>query len=255
MSGNVMLPRVLLRERVVILVAVAVIAALCWVYLLQLGHSMSDTAMPMSPRWTLLTFALTFFMWSVMMAGMMLPGATPMILTFAALRQRHADGTARRLAQTLFFVSGYLVVWSGVSLFATLLQWALDRLGLLSPMLATTSARLGSLLFVLAGLYQMTPVKHVCLRNCRSPFAFLFNRWRDGRNGALRMGMEHGAYCLGCCWLLMSLLFALGVMNLLWVAAITLFVFGEKLVRGGVWFTRIGGAAMMGYGIWLAVRA
>ena len=186
---------------------------------------------------------------------MMLPGATAMILTFAALRQRHADGSVRRLAQTLFFVSGYLVVWSGVSLFATSLQWALDRLGLLLPMLATTSARLGSLLFLLAGLYQMTPVKHACLRYCRSPFAFLFNRWRNGPNGALRMGIEHGVYCLGCCWLLMVLLFALGVMNLLWLAAITLFVFGEKLVRASVWFTRIGGAAMVGYGVWLAVRA
>jgi predicted metal-binding membrane protein len=167
-SGNVTLPRLLLRESVVILVAVAVIAALCWLYLLQLDRSMSDMAMPMSPRWTLSSLALTFFMWLVMMAGMMLPGATPMILTFAALRQRHVDGTVRRLAQTLFLVSGYLAVWSGVSLFATSLQCALDQLGLLSPMLATTSARLGSLLFLLAGLYQLTPAKHVCLRYCRS---------------------------------------------------------------------------------------
>jgi predicted metal-binding membrane protein len=257
MSESATLPRLMLRERVIILLAVAGVTALSWLYLLQLGRGMPDMAgmaMPMSPRWTPATFALTFAMWAVMMVGMMLPTAAPMILTFAALNRRKAQAF-QRVMPVLLFASGYLVVWTAFSLFATLLQWALDRLALLSPMLTTTNALIGGALFLAAGVYQLTPLKQACLRHCRSPFAFLFNRWRDGLSGALRMGVEHGAYCLGCCWLLMALLFVVGVMNLLWVAAITLFVFGEKLLRGGAWIARVSGVAMAVYGIWLVVQA
>jgi predicted metal-binding membrane protein len=257
MSESVTLPRLMLRERVIILLAVAGVTALSWLYLLQLGRGMPDMAsmaMPMSPRWTPATFALTFAMWAVMMVGMMLPSAAPMILTFAALNRRKAQAL-QRVMPVLLFASGYLLIWTAFSLFATLLQWALDRLALLSPMLTTTNALLGGALFLAAGVYQLTPLKQACLRHCRSPFAFLFNRWRDGLSGALRMGVEHGAYCLGCCWLLMALLFVVGVMNLLWVAAITLFVFGEKLLRGGDWIARISGVAMVAYGIWLVAQA
>ena len=260
MSESVTLPRLLLRERVIILLAVAGVTALSWLYLVELWRAMPDMsamtsmAMPMAPRWTPAAFALTFAMWTVMMVGMMLPSAAPMILIFAALH-RGIAAAVERLAPTLLFASGYLLVWTAFSLFATLLQWALDRLALLSPMLTTTNALLGGALFLFAGLYQLTPLKQACLRHCRSPFAFLFNRWRGGWFGALRMGAEHGAYCLGCCWLLMALLFVVGVMNLMWVAAITLFVFGEKLLRGGEWIARISGLAMAGYGIWLVVQA
>ena len=257
MSGGGTLPRLILRERVVILLALTGMTALSWLYLLQLGHTMPDMAgmaMPMTPRWTPAAFALAFAMWAVMMVGMMLPSAAPMILTFAALHQRKAEAAARSVP-TLLFVSGYLLVWGGFSLFATLLQWALDELELLSPTLTTTNALFGGALFLSAGVYQLTPLKQACLRHCRSPFAFLFNRWRDGGSGALRMGIEHGAYCLGCCWLLMALLFGVGVMNLLWVAAITLFVLGEKLLRGGAWIARVSGVAMAGYGIWLVAQA
>jgi predicted metal-binding membrane protein len=257
MSESATLPRLMLRERVIILLAVAGVTALSWLYLLQLGRGMPDMAgmaMPMSPRWTPATFALTFAMWAVMMVGMMLPTAAPMILTFAALNRRKAQAF-QRVMPVLLFASGYLVVWTAFSLFATLLQWALDRLALLSPMLTTTNALLGGALFLAAGIYQLTPLKQACLRHCHSPFAFLFNRWRDGLSGALRMGVEHGAYCLGCCWLLMALLFVVGVMNLLWVAAITLFVFGEKLLRGGAWVARLSGVAMAAYGIWLVAQA
>jgi predicted metal-binding membrane protein len=260
MSESGTLPRLLLRERAIILLAVTGVTALSWLYLVELWRAMPDMsamasmAMPMAPRWTPAAFALTFAMWTVMMVGMMLPSAAPMILTFAALHRRKA-AAVERLAPTLLFASGYLLVWTAFSLFATLLQWALDRLALLSPMLTTTNALLGGALFLFAGLYQLTPLKQACLRHCRSPFAFLFNRWRDGWFGALRMGAEHGAYCLGCCWLLMALLFAVGVMNLMSVAAITLFVFGEKLLRGGEWVARISGVAMASYGIWLVVQA
>ena len=256
MSGTAALPRLLLRQRVIILLAVTAVTALSWLYLLQLGRGMpgmGGMAMPMVPRWTPAAFALTLAMWVVMMVGMMLPSAAPMLLTFAALQRRKA-ATLGRVLPTLLFACGYLLVWGGFSLLATLLQWGLGRLALLSPMLTTTNALLGGAVFLLAGVYQLTPMKQACLRHCRSPFAFLFNQWRDGWSGALRMGVAHGAYCLGCCWLLMALLFVVGVMNLLWVAAITLFVFCEKLLRGGTWIARISGVAMAGYGIWLIAQ-
>lgn len=259
-----MRPPLLLRDRVVILAAVAAITGLSWLYLLQLDRGMTDStmpnlamsgmAMPMSPRWTPATFVLTFAMWAVMMVGMMLPSAAPMILTIAALYRRKLR-SVERMVPTLLFVCGYLLVWSAFALFAVMLQWSLVRLALLSPMLATTNAALGGAVFLLAGLYQLSPLKQTCLRHCRSPFSFLFTRWRDGWRGALAMGIEHGAFCLGCCWLLMALLFAVGVMNLLWVAVLTLFVFGEKLLRGGVWIARTSGVLMAAYGIWLVVQA
>jgi predicted metal-binding membrane protein len=256
MSGGATLARLALRERIIILLTITGVTALSWLYLLQLGHGMAhmaSMAMPMSPRWTPAAFGLTFAMWVVMMVGMMLPSAAPMILTFATLHQRKA-GAVERLVPTLLFASGYLLAWSGFSLFATMLQWALDRVALVSPMPSATSATLGGAVFLLAGAYQITPLKQACMRHCRSPFAFLFNRWQGGWKGALRMGAEHGAYCLGCCWLLMALLFVVGVMNLLWVATITLFVFGEKLLHSSAWITRISGVALAGYGIWLAVH-
>jgi predicted metal-binding membrane protein len=254
------LPRLILRERVIILLAVAGVTALSWLYLVELWRAMPDMstmakmAMPMAPRWTPLAFALTFAMWTGMMIGVMLPSAAPMILTFAALNRRKARAL-ERLLPTLTFASGYLLVWTAFSLAATLLQWALDRLGLLSPMLTTTNALIGGALFLAAGVYQLTPLKDACLTHCRSPFAFLFTRWRDGLSGALRMGIEHGGYCLGCCWLLMALLFVVGVMNLLWVAAITLFVLAEKVLRGGAWIARLSGVAMAAYGLWLIAQA
>lgn len=258
MSDGTALRHLLLRERVVVLAAVAGVAVLSWLYLLHLGSEMS--AMPdmpgmagmsgMTMPWTPAAFALTFAMWAVMMVGMMLPGAAPMILTFAALHRREPAVRDRWMPTTLF-ASGYLAVWTGFSLAATLLQWGLERLALLSPMTMATGTLLGGALFVAAGFYQFTPLKRACLRHCRSPFAFLLNRWRDGRAEAFAMGIEHGAYCLGCCWLLMALLFAVGVMNLLWVAAIALFVLAEKLLPAGAWVARASGVAMAGYGVWL----
>lgn len=255
------LPRLLLRERVVVWAAVAGVTLVAWLYLVLFDGGMPDmamggmagTGMPMpAMAWTPALFAVTFAMWAVMMVGMMLPSAAPMILTYAALHRNRA-AAAECTLPTLLFASGYLLVWTGFSAAATVLQWALDELALLSPMMSASSALLGGGLFVAAGLYQLTPLKQACLARCRSPFAFLFNRWRDGSGGALAMGIEHGAFCLGCCWLLMALLFAVGVMNLLWVAALALLVFAEKLVPGGVWVARVSGVAMVGYGVWLAV--
>jgi predicted metal-binding membrane protein len=243
-------------ERVVVLLALAGVTAIAWLYLFIARHDM-DTSMPgmddMPGMATPSAAPWVFAMWWVMMLGMMLPSAAPMILTFAALEQRKRE-REQPYVPTAMFVAGYLIVWGGFSLAATAAQWALQQGALLSPMLGLVSSVLGGALFMLAGIYQFTPLKHVCLRHCRSPFAFVLNHWRDGWGGALRMGASHGLYCLGCCWVLMALLFAVGVMNLLWVAVIAAFVFAEKLLPGGVWAGRIGGGAMAAFGVWLLAQ-
>jgi predicted metal-binding membrane protein len=244
------------RERVVIVLALAGVTAIAWLYLFFVGDDMADMAMPAMDGMPdmAMPFAASwvFAMWWVMMLGMMLPSAAPMILMFEAVQRRQRE-RERPYVPTAMFVAGYLVVWGGFSVAATAAQWGLQQGAFLSPMLGLASSTLGGLLFILAAIYQFTPLKHACLRQCRSPFAFVLNHWRDGWDGALRMGAGHGLYCLGCCWVLMALLFAVGVMNLLWVAAIAAFVFAEKLLPGGVWVGRIGGVAMAAFGVSLLV--
>jgi predicted metal-binding membrane protein len=245
----------LLRERWVILAALLGIAALCWLYLFIAAADMAAMdhmamAMPMEPT-AGVGLLLLFAMWWIMMIGMMLPSAAPMILTFSSINRR------RRLRDqpfvpTAIFVAGYLLAWGGFSAMATLGQWGLEQAAWLSPMDMTTTSRwLGGVLFLAAGIYQLTPLKQSCLRACRSPFDFVVNRWRDGEVGALRMGLAHGVYCLGCCALLMVLLFAVGVMNLLWVAVLAVVVLVEKLLPLGDWTARVVGAGLVGYGLWL----
>jgi predicted metal-binding membrane protein len=153
------------------------------------------------------------------------------------------------------FTSGYLIAWGLFGVIATLADWGLERAALISPMGGRLTPILGAVVVIVAGIYQLTPLKTVCLTHCRSPFGFVLNHWRDGGVGALRMGVEHGLYCLGCCWFLMALLFAAGIMSLLWMAAITVFVFLEKLLPGGEWIARISGLAMLGFAIYLASQA
>ena len=242
-------------QRAVILAALAAIAALAWLYLFLAAADMTaamagmDRSMVMplrGPTERLLLFA----MWWVMMVGMMLPSVAPVILTFATVnRNRAARGEP--YVPSALFTAGYLLAWGGFSLAATLAQEALERANLISPMdMMTNSRLLGGLLFLAAGLYQFAPVKLACLRFCRSPLDFVVNHWRDGPGGAVRMGLTHGLYCLGCCWVLMLLLFVGGVMNLLWVAFLGVVVLVEKL-SAGPWMGRIGGALMMIYGAWL----
>jgi predicted metal-binding membrane protein len=249
------------RDRSIILLAVLGVTGIAWLYLLAIGQGMPDMAMddmpdmamPMTSPWTRATVVLTFAMWWVMMIGMMAPSAAPMAVTFATLnRSKRARG--QTFVPTSIFLLGYLIVWGTFSVAATLTQWTLDNVALLSPRLAASSPILGGMIVILAGLYQFTPLKQACLRNCRSPFAFVLNHWRDGWSGALRMGLEHGGYCLGCCWMLMGLLFVVGVMNLLWVAALTGFVFVEKLLPGGQWIGKVGGGVMLGFGVFLLTR-
>jgi predicted metal-binding membrane protein len=246
--------RLLRHERGIVLAALVGVTVVAWVYLVIAQQSMDmpmppmddmpDMAMPFPTGWV-------FAMWWIMMLGMMLPSAAPMILTFEALQRRKRE-RHEAYVPTAIFVAGYLLVWGAFSLAATGAQWALQQAALLSPTLALEAPLLGALVFVLAGIYQWTPLKTVCLRHCRSPFGFLLSQWRDGWSGALRMGARHGLYCLGCCWVLMLLLFAFGVMNLVWVAAVAAFVFAEKLLPGGIWIGRAGGIAAIGFGAWLA---
>jgi predicted metal-binding membrane protein len=243
------------RDQVVIILALCGVTALAWVWLAMLAADMADMAgdmtdmvMPLTDAWTASYVSLTFAMWWVMMLGMMLPSAAPMILTFATLnRNKRARG--QTFIPTSIFLLGYLIAWGGFSAVATLAQWALDRFVLLTPMVSIGSSLFGGALLITAGIYQFTPLKQACLRGCRSPFAFLLNHWRDGWIGALRMGLAHGAYCIGCCAVLMALLFLAGAMNLLWVAALASFAVAEKLLPGGMWIGRAGGIAMLGFGV------
>jgi predicted metal-binding membrane protein len=245
----------MLRQRVVIGAALAGLTALCWLYLFVAAADMRAMGamampMPMEPKGAV-DIVLLLLMWWVMMAGMMLPSAGPMILTFATINRRRR-AHAQPYVSTALFAAGYLLAWGGFSVAATLAQWGLERLALLSPMdMTTTSARLGGLLFIAAGLYQLTPLKQACLLVCRSPFDFVVNHWQDGASGALRMGISHGLYCLGCCWILMALLFVGGVMNLLWVAVLAAVVLIEKLFPLGVWMARISGLLLAAYGVGL----
>jgi predicted metal-binding membrane protein len=243
------------RQRVVIVAALAGIVALAWLYLFFAAADMTDAMAGMDRAMAMPTkgavdLLLLFAMWLVMMAGMMLPGVAPVILTFATVnRSRRARGEP--YVPAALFTAGYLLAWAGFSLAATLAQGALERAALLSPIdMTLDSRRLGGLLFLAAGLYQFTPLKLACLSFCRSPLDFVVNHWRDGPGGALRMGVTHGLYCLGCCWILMLLLFVGGAMNLLWVAALAGVVLVEKLTAGP-WLGRIGGVVLAAYGVWL----
>lgn len=204
--------------------------------------------------WTLTTFALMFVMWWIMMIGMMVPSAAPMILLFARIERKNASDKDPNL-RCGFFTLGYLVTWLSLCVIATVLQWALVKAALLSAMMDSSSYLLSAAIIAAAGLYQLTTLKEACLSYCRSPIQFLSTHWRSGNNGAFRMGMNLGAYCIGCCWALMSLLFVGGVMNLLWVAALAVFVLLEKVVPQGPWISRGSGLAMAGFSIVLFLQA
>ncbi len=235
------------RDRLAVLMALVGVTSLAWLYLLRMSADM-QTSTPMEMMavrpWDLVDFGLVFLMWAIMMVGMMVPTAIPMTLMYAAVARKAArDQTP--VPPTIVFASGYVVVWTLFSVLAALAQWGFDRAAILSPMMVATSPALGGSLLIVAGAYQLTPFKRVCLEHCRSPAHFLSSHWRPGVIGAFRIGMEHGAFCVGCCWALMGLLFVGGVMNLLWVAAIAFFVLLEKLMPRGQVTSRMAGGALI----------
>jgi predicted metal-binding membrane protein len=216
-----------------------------------LGSGAESTAGMMAPAaWTLGYAGIMFTMWWIMMAAMMLPSAAPILLLFARINRKQKSA-GRPFISTGIFAAGYLVAWGGFSALATGLQWELECLGLLSPMMVTTSYWLGGTILVAAGVWQLTPIKGICLRHCRSPLGFLVQSWRPGRLGAFRMGLQHGSFCLGCCWFLMAVLFFGGIMNLFWIVGLAAFVLVEKTVPMGLWIGRIIGVAVAIWGVLL----
>jgi predicted metal-binding membrane protein len=252
MVGSSMIEGALRRDRVVVVFALLGVIVLAWGYML-LGAGMSVgemSSMAMArhePTWTPSYAGVVLAMWTVMMVAMMLPSAAPMILlygTIAKRRELKGDPTVG----TGVFCLGYITVWIGFSLAAVALQVELDRAQLLSPMMSVTSISVAGGVLIAAGIYQWTPLKQACLRRCRSPLEFLMTEWREGQVGALIMGLRHGLYCLGCCWMLMLLLFVGGIMNIGWIAALAALVLMEKVFPAGYWISRITGLLLVIWG-------
>lgn len=259
MAELLALEYLLRRDRLIVAVGLAAVVALAWVYLATgagMDASMADMSMDMDMPmpWSPAYAVLAFVMWWVMMIAMMVPSAAPAVLLFTTIRRKQ-EASVRPSVEAWIFVGGYLLIWAGFSLVAILAQWGLERAGLLSMAMASTSAVFGGVLLLAAGLYQFTPVKSACLRYCQSPVLFLSRYWRPGASGALRMGLRHGGYCLGCCWFLMALLFVGGVMNLAWIAGIALYVAAEKLLPIGRTLSRLAGVALCAAGAFLLARA
>ncbi len=211
------------------------------------GQSAAMDGMMVSGAWTVGYVAVIFFMWWVMMLGMMLPSAAPLLLLFARMMRKEKEKGAPYVA-TGVFAFGYVVMWAAFSAIATGAQWGLEASGLLSGIMVGTSAVLGAVLLIAAGIWQLTPLKHACLKHCRSPIGFLSAHWLPGRIGAFRMGLVHGAFCLGCCWFLMALLFYGGVMNLYWIIGLALYILIEKLLPAGARVGQLTGVALIVWG-------
>lgn len=259
---------VLKRDRVIVIAGLVAVTALAWMYMLHFASSMTslqvsrhggmdintmEMSMPRTQAWRSGDIVLIFIMWVVMMVAMMTPSVTPMILMVARVnRQREADQIP--IPTTIAFLLGYLMVWSSFSAGATLAQWGLHSAAILSTEMMSATPLLGGILLILAGMYQFTRLKRVCLSQCRTPLSFLMTEWREGTRGALIMGVRHGSYCVGCCWLLMTLLFAYGMMNLLWVALLAGCVLIEKVTPTGQWVSRAIGLLEIGWGTWLLIR-
>jgi predicted metal-binding membrane protein len=236
-------------ERAQLVSLLALVGAAGWAFVgwmtLDMGHPWVVLMMPTSAFWGPETVIAVGMMWAMMMVAMMLPSAAPMIATFDGL-ERRKTGPATEPWRTPVFVAGYLVIWIGFSVAATALQWSLQAMGLVTPMAESSSPWLTSGLLAIAGLYQFSPLKEVCLRYCRSPIGFLMMEWRPGVSGAWVMGLKHGSYCLGCCGAVMLLLFVAGAMNLAWIVFLTAIVAAEKLLPPTVWMTRaIGGLFLL----------
>jgi predicted metal-binding membrane protein len=257
------------RERLIVGGCLALIVLAAWWYLFQTrttmpgmdmsgmnnmpGMDMAGMAMPGPQEWGATAILLLFVMWTVMMVAMMVPSAAPMVLAFLSVNQRR-QSAGRQFVPVGIFLAGYLAIWTAYSAVATLAQWGLHKATLLSPAMAATSPFLNGGLLIAAGIFQWTPLKHMCLRGCRSPLSFLMSEWRDGKAGAFIMGLRHGSYCVGCCWVLMALLFVAGVMNLLWVAVIAIFVMAEKTLPRGELLGHVTGAALVAAGVALMAR-
>jgi predicted metal-binding membrane protein len=257
MSASPLSVEVFKRDRAIVALGLAGIGILSWIYLIYLDWGMRHmdvgmdmVIMPAMQHWSAWDLVLVFLMWVIMMIAMMVPAASPVILLFAEIKRRRSEEHGTFVA-TGQFLLGYLTAWASFSALATLAQWGLLTAALVSPMMESRSNVLGGGLLLIAGLFQFSRWKYACLAHCRSPMGFLATEWRDGSWGAFRMGLKHGGYCLGCCWALMGLLFAFGVMNLVWVAAISTFVLLEKITPANQLVSRISGLLFICWAAWI----
>jgi predicted metal-binding membrane protein len=247
-----LLERALRHDRILVVAGMLAVVVLSWAYLLAGAGTMQEMdgmLMPMSSGpWTLDHVLTMLLMWAVMMAAMMLPSAAPMILLYATIA-RGRGASSMQATSSGIFAAGYVTTWSAFSLGAVALQYVLERFALLSPMMETTSKTLAGGILIVAGIYQWSPLKKTCLQGCRSPLDFVLTHWRPGARGAFVMGLQHGMYCVGCCWMLMLLLFVGGIMNLGWIAGLAILVLVEKLAPAGHWIGRGAGILLAGWGI------
>jgi predicted metal-binding membrane protein len=246
------------RDRIIVALGLFGGTAIAWICMfgmagggLGLNLGVCCVSGPFMNAWNVLNLVLIFMMWTVMMMAMMVPSESAIILMFAAMN-RERRKQQQPFISTGAFLLGYLVAWTAFSAFATLAQWGLHTATSFSHIMAINNRILGGALLFAAGAFQLTPLKYACLTRCRSPLSFLMNEWREGTRGALIMGLRRGIYCIGCCWLLMSLMFVVGVMNLLWMAVITVFVLLEKVIPRGFWISRIAGLLLILWGTWMA---
>ncbi len=258
------LERSLKRDRLIVVAGLSSVVVLAAIYtLLGVGMPMSAITMTQmaiempgmmmaSAEWTPGYALMVFLMWWVMMIAMMVPSAAPTVLFYAALARKNKNAN-KPYAAVSIFLAGYLFVWGFFSLVSTAVQWSLVSIGQMSGMMEITQAPLAGALLVLAGLYQVSPLKQACLRHCQHPVIFFMHNWKSGSWGALRMGMQNGWFCLGCCWVLMALLFVGGVMNLIWIAALAIFVGIEKLAAGLPWLSMLSAVALILGGLALAL--
>ena len=248
---------VLKRDRWIVLAALALLTALAWGVMTREARGMSPGAgacccmmAPDTNPWDAGALPPLFFMWAEMMVAMMIPSAAPMILTFAMVQRKRRE-QERPYVPTGLFLAGYLLAWTIFSAFAAAAQWILHAKALLTPMMASNNSIFGGAILAAAGIFQFTPLKNACLVRCRSPLHFLLTDWREGKPGALVMGLKHGAYCTGCCWILMLLLFLGGVMNLFWIAAISIFVLLEKILPKSLLIGKFAGAILIFWAVLL----
>jgi predicted metal-binding membrane protein len=247
------------RDRFIVGILLLLVCALAWAFTAHqamlmdemeaaMWRDMNMSMNGMDTSWRAIDAAFVFVMWSVMMAAMMVPGASPMITAYATINRRRRQRGAPYVP-TGFFLLGYLVAWAGFSVIATVLQWLLQAGALLTTMMQSTSYYWSAALFLSAGLYQFSPLKEMCLAYCRSPDGFILSEWRDGALGGAIMGWRHGLFCMGCCAALMALLFAVAVMDLRWVAALGLMVSAEKLLPGARFWRLAIGVALVASGV------
>ena len=291
-ENNIELRPAPLKDRMTVYLGALVVISVSWLYILGMGWHMNtlpfvdnpavmnmdmdmdqksmEMGMPMNPNmslvdkilswmppasgaWELIDFMLLFLMWSVMMIAMMTPSILPMLLVFTTLNSRN-KANGKDTSSTMILLSGYLFSWILFSFVISFPQYAMHMSGLLNPMMEPSHAYIGTAVLILAGIYQFTPLKDACLTVCQSPLSFLMNNWQDGKLGTFIIGYKHGFFCIGCCWALMLTLFALGVMNIMWVMILTLFVLFEKLAyKRPILFRKFTGIFFIAWGLLLAL--